>query len=134
MATMGLSGTDLALVAMAYLLAKHMLADFALQTRYQYANKGIYGHPGGLLHAGIHAVLTLPVLMIVPVASPTAAAVVLAAAEFLIHYHVDWTKEQVVRRRGWTSAMDPYWWALGIDQLMHHLTYVGFVWWLLRSQ
>ena len=44
--------------AFAILSAKHTAADFFLQTPYQYLNKGTYGHPGGLLHAAIHAVLT----------------------------------------------------------------------------
>ena len=42
------------LLGLAYLMAKHALADFFLQTKYQWANKGRYGHPGGLLHAAIH--------------------------------------------------------------------------------
>jgi hypothetical protein len=37
---------------------KHAVADFYLQTAYQYSNKGKYGHPGGIIHAGIHAALT----------------------------------------------------------------------------
>ena len=41
----------LALAAVAVLMVKHALADFYLQTPYQYLNKGTYGHPGGLLHA-----------------------------------------------------------------------------------
>ena len=61
---------DLALVALAavaVLLVKHAVADFYLQTPYQYLNKGIYGHPGGLLHSGIHVVLTpLVYLVLVP--------------------------------------------------------------------
>jgi hypothetical protein len=61
---------DLALVALAavaVLLVKHAVADFYLQTPYQYLNKGIYGHPGGLLHSGIHVALTpLVYLVLVP--------------------------------------------------------------------
>ena len=41
----------LVLVAVAVLMAKHMVADFYLQTPYQYLNKGTYGHPGGFLHS-----------------------------------------------------------------------------------
>jgi hypothetical protein len=57
----------LVLAAVAVLLVKHAVADFYLQTPYQYLNKGIYGHPGGLLHSGIHVALTpLVYLVIVP--------------------------------------------------------------------
>ncbi len=48
----------LVLAAVAVLMFKHMVADFYLQTPYQYLNKGTYGHPGGFLHAGIHVALT----------------------------------------------------------------------------
>ena len=91
----------LVLWAMAYLLVKHAVADFYLQTPYQYCNKGIYGHPGGFLHAGIHIALTLPVYLILPPASFIVGALILAG-EFVVHYHVDWAKEQVMKRSGWT--------------------------------
>ncbi len=48
----------LCLAAIAILMVKHAVADFFLQTPYQYCNKGTYGHPGGFLHAGIHVALT----------------------------------------------------------------------------
>ena len=34
------------------LALKHFIADALLQRPYQYLNKGIYGHPGGIVHAG----------------------------------------------------------------------------------
>ncbi len=122
-----LTAMELMLTGVAYLLVKHALADFFLQTRYQWANKGRYGHPGGLLHAAIHVVLSSPVLLIVAPASTVHAAWVLGG-EFLIHYHCDWTKEQLVQRCGWTPTTDQFWRSLGIDQLVHGLTYVGMVW------
>jgi hypothetical protein len=48
----------LALAATVVLMSKHAVADFYLQTPYQYLNKGKYGHPGGIIHAGIHVALT----------------------------------------------------------------------------
>ena len=44
--------------------AKHFLCDFVLQSAYQYRNKGIYGHPGGILHAGLHGLGSLPAVLI----------------------------------------------------------------------
>ncbi|HGG64652.1 MAG TPA: DUF3307 domain-containing protein [Rhodobacteraceae bacterium] len=41
---------------------KHLIADFVLQSPFLVTNKGQYGHPGGILHAGIQAGLTLPIL------------------------------------------------------------------------
>ena len=57
----------LALAAVAVLMFKHAVADFYLQTAYQYLNKGTYGHPGGFIHAAIHVALTpLVYLVLVP--------------------------------------------------------------------
>lgn len=112
--------------AISILLVKHAIADFFLQTKYQVEHKGIYGHPGGLLHAGIHAVLTPAVYLVLPPVS-LAMAVLIPAGEFVIHYHVDWLKEQLIARNGWT-VQDPWFWRLlGIDQLVHGLTYVAIV-------
>ena len=60
----------LLLAALALLQAKHFLFDFVFQTPYQLKNKGTYGHPGGLLHAGLHAAGSLPaILLFQPAAS-----------------------------------------------------------------
>lgn len=116
----------LILAAVAVLMLKHAAADFFLQTPYQYCNKGIYGHPGGLLHAGIHVALTpLAYLVLAPVSLVLAGAI--ALGEFAIHYHVDWAKEQVTRGLGLTPQTAGYWHTLGVDQLLHGLTYLGIV-------
>jgi hypothetical protein len=51
----------------------------------------------------------------------------LVLGEFAVHYHVDWLKEQVTQRNGWTSQDRGFWYALGTDQLVHGLTYVAIV-------
>ena len=51
----------------------------------------------------------------------------IAGAEFLLHYHVDWLKEQVTRRNGWTAQDRGFWFALGTDQLVHGLSYLVIV-------
>ncbi len=120
----------LTLVAIAVLMVKHFVADFPLQTPYQLSNKGRYLHPGGLLHSFIHLVATLPVFLVIAPESPQAAGLILGA-EYLIHYHTDWTKDNINRLAGWTPAHAPFWWAIGFDQLVHGLTYVAIVWALL---
>jgi hypothetical protein len=115
------------LVAMAYLLIKHCIADFLLQTENQRRTKGDYGALGGITHALTHIALTAPVFLILPPVEIGAIAALLAG-EFTVHYHLDWAKEQAVRHNGWTSRDTPFWWALGIDQLGHGLTYVALLW------
>ncbi|HSD92434.1 MAG TPA: DUF3307 domain-containing protein [Methyloceanibacter sp.] len=116
----------LALVAVAVLMFKHGVADFYLQTSYQYLNKGKYGHPGGIIHAGIHTALT-PLVYLVLVPGSFLVASAIAFAEFLLHYHIDWLKEQITHRNGWTPQDRGFWYALGTDQLVHGLTYLAIV-------
>jgi hypothetical protein len=69
------------LAAIAVLLFKHMVADFYLQTPYQFLNKGTYGHPGGFVHAGIHVALTPLVYLVLLPSSLVLAA--LGADQFV---------------------------------------------------
>lgn len=104
------------------LQVKHFICDYTLQNSYQLLNKGTYLHPGGLLHAGLHALFTTVAFLVVV---PTLAlGLGIVVGEFLVHYHIDWTKEQVIRHAGWTSAQTKFWWAIGFDQFLHQLTYI----------
>ena len=116
----------LILAAVALLMGKHAVADFYLQTPYQYLNKGTYGHPGGLLHSAIHVALT-PLVYLVLVPGSLLIAGAIALGEFVAHYHIDWLKEQIVRRNGMTMQDPGFWHALGTDQLVHGLTYLVIV-------
>lgn len=125
-----MSPVHAALAAMTYLLAKHAVADFVLQTPQIYRSKATYGAPGGLLHAFIHILLTMPVFLLFPGGGAGLAAALLAG-EFVVHYHLDWIKEKIVSRYGWAFADRRYWCALGLDQFLHGLTYVAILWiWL----
>jgi hypothetical protein len=111
------------LATLALLEIKHALCDFFLQTTYQVMNKGTYGHAGGVIHAGLHALGTAIVLLIVGPSVILGVAIVVI--EFAIHYHLDWGKEQVSRHASLTPEAGAYWWAFGTDQLLHHLTYIA---------
>jgi hypothetical protein len=102
---------------------KHFICDYPFQTSHQLHNKGIYCHPGGILHSGLHAIFTMAAFLVVTPSLGLGIAIV--AGEFLVHYHVDWSKEQIIRRRGWVASQREFWWAIGIDQLVHHLTYIA---------
>ena len=76
------------------LAVKHFLLDSPLQTPYMYLNKGTFLHPGGLLHAWVHAVGTMAALDIClalrlydthPALHVTFG---LVALDFFIHYFV----------------------------------------------
>lgn len=114
------------LSALTFLTIKHTIADFFLQPAYQYKNKGIYGHPGGLLHALTHIICSTPVFFIIAPAGIMMALLILSA-EFLLHYHIDWLKTNFVKWNGLHAKTEGFWYAIGIDQMAHQLTYIGMI-------
>ena len=122
--------TRLALLTLLAFEVKHLLCDFVLQSKYQVSNKGYYGHPGGLLHAGIHCLFTIPVLLILTHSLAIITAVIIC--EFLVHYHIDWIKARTERLRKWTASDNIYWIAFGTDQFVHQVTYIVIVAIVLR--
>jgi NAD(P)H-hydrate repair Nnr-like enzyme with NAD(P)H-hydrate dehydratase domain len=111
------------LVLLLLLQVKHAVADGPLQTLTMLKDKGFYGRPGGIAHAGIHGAGTLAVLFACGMAAPIVMA--LAAADAILHYHIDFAKETMVRRLDWTNDKPVFWWALQADQLLHQFTYVA---------
>lgn len=116
----------LILAVLTALAVKHFLADFALQTAYQAANKGRYLHPGGLTHVATHGVLSvaaLAPLTLEPFGLAFSALLMLCAAEVVAHYHIDVVKARL------SAGLDParswFWIAFGFDQLLHGLTYLA---------
>lgn len=103
--------------------AKHFICDGPLQTSAMVRDKGYYGRWLGLRHAATHGAGTLVVFLIGSIAP--AWALGLAFVDFAIHYHVDFSKEQIVRRAGWTTANPQFWWSLSADQMLHQLTYIA---------
>ena len=106
------------------LFAKHFIVDFPLQVRYQWSNKGTYGHPGGMLHAFLHGAGTaLCFYWYAPV-----ACVTLGVIDAFVHYHIDWAKMNLNAKLGWgPNTHEEFWWLLGLDQFLHALTYIGMV-------
>jgi Protein of unknown function (DUF3307) len=115
-----------ALLVIVALQAKHIICDGPLQTLAMVRDKSSYGKPLGLLHALIHAVGSAVVLALFGL--PLTVVGSLALLDGVIHYHVDYTKENIVKTFGWTPAVGPYWWAMITDQSLHHMTAVLLVW------
>jgi hypothetical protein len=111
------------------LFTKHFIVDFPLQTKFQWSNKGTYGHPGGLLHSGLHGVAT-SLIFLALINWPT--AVIAGAVDLFVHYHIDWAKMNLNARLGYgPTTHEQFWWLLGLDQYLHALTYVGLIYFLV---
>lgn len=107
------------------LITKHFVADFLLQYPYQFLNKGIYGHPGGLLHAVICGIGSLLACSVVIAITPMLCIII--GVEMVIHYHIDWAKVQINTKYELHPGTTHFWNLLGLDQWLHYLTYVGMV-------
>ena len=114
------------ILGVGFLIIKHTLGDFFLQTEYQLNNKGKYGHAGGLVHAGIHIGLTIPLFYLVPAVGGSTVLTVLIG-EFALHYHIDWAKEQIVSRYKLTVDDPRFWRVFGLDQMAHGITYAAIM-------
>jgi Protein of unknown function (DUF3307) len=118
------------LLILVLLFTKHFIVDFPLQTKFQWSNKGTYGHPGGALHALLHYFGTFLVLIWF---GPIHTAILLAFADGVIHYHIDWAKMKLNAMMQWApNTHEQFWWLLGLDQYLHALTYIGLVYFYLK--
>ena len=127
---------DIALLLLLLLQLKHFICDFVVQTRYQLRYKGIYGHPAGLLHAGLHTTGSAAVLIALKIAGLLSVSITLLAAllaaEFVLHYHIDWGKEQANKPLSKEEGT-AYWALFGFDQFLHQATYVAIAWAVFRD-
>jgi hypothetical protein len=107
------------------LILKHFLADFVFQTNTMVMEKGTYGARGGIQHSAIHAVLTG--LVFYAVFTDFFSIVLIAFIDGVVHYHIDWAKMNINKNKNLTPADEAFWFWLGLDQLMHYLTYIGLI-------
>lgn len=108
----------------ALFVLKHYVADFLLQTGWMALGKERdkqWMLPLAV-HAGIHGAATLLICLAI---APALAW--LGAVDFVVHSVVDRGKALATRASGATPERATYWWLLGFDQTIHHLTDLGFV-------
>lgn len=109
---------------------KHFVADYLLQPRWVLSGKGSMRQVGGYVHAGVHALGSIPAYLIAGVGAAEIGALVLA--EFVIHYAIDFSKVCLSRRSHVGPDKAAFWAMHGADQLMHQLTYAGLIYAALR--
>ncbi len=120
------------LVLLCLLQAKHMFADYFLQTKMMLDGRETYIHFGRFLHAGVHAVGSLLVFAVI--GAPLVFTLPLILAEWVVHYHIDWLKGRYTAVQKLTPADAAFWRAAGVDQALHQLTYVVMIWaWVLYT-
>lgn len=111
---------------------KHLVADYFLQPAWMLAGKGNFAKPGGYAHAGVHAALTAVVLLLANV--PAETLTLLVAAEFVVHYLLDFSKISYSRGVHADTSPRRFWALHGVDQFAHQLTYAAIIWFALASK
>ena len=115
--------TALFLAALIAFQFKHLIADFLLQTTWMANGKE---QPQGWLaplcaHVAIHAVGTA---LIFAFLAP--AYIAMAAVDFVVHFLIDRAKGLAGRALNADSTKTVFWWLIGVDQTLHHLTHMAF--------
>jgi len=108
---------------MVILAVKHVIADFILQTSWiatgKDAKKG-WALPL-LVHCAIHGALALGILLVL-----APRLWFLAVVDFVVHLIIDRAKGFCVANFNVTQEQSHwFWWLIGIDQALHHLTNFG---------
>ena len=111
---------------------KHWYADFHIQTYAQTVRKGVWLDVIGISHSIDHVYTSLIVLLTFSYFYSVSVSVIflLVFVEGFIHYLVDYVK---VRYGTKDSTIPKYWSQFGLDQLVHQLTYLGMVYFLLKN-
>ncbi|RYD64402.1 MAG: DUF3307 domain-containing protein [Verrucomicrobiaceae bacterium] len=119
------------LFTLALLQHKHLLIDWVWQPKFEWSNKHCYGHPGGICHAGKNALGTGLCLFVGMPGVTMAFALWLTFLDFVIHYHIDWSKMNLNQYWNLDATKPQFWWLTGLDQHLHQMTYLGLVWYAL---
>jgi hypothetical protein len=104
------------------LTAKHVVADFLLQNAWMALGKDRKtGWALPLLaHCGVHLALTTALLLIM-----APRFWFLGPIDFAVHMAIDRSKGFCVATFGIAPGHPWFWWLIGIDQALHHLTGFG---------
>ena len=114
------------LILLVLLQIKHMFADFYMQTPRMLSGRDTYLHLGRAEHAGVHALGSVIVFVIM--GAPVGFTLWLVVAEWIVHFHIDWFKARWSMRKQHSPAEAGFWRAAGTDQALHQLTYLAMAW------
>lgn len=107
---------------------KQFLADFLLQTEYMLgkAKRKNWVRPL-LFHALVHATGTLII-----VGALKESLWWLSVVDLVVHFIVDRIKASPKRLNRFRPDQKEFWWCLGGDQMLHHLTHYFIIWMIVR--
>ena len=123
--------TSIFLLLVAFQL-KHFIADYPLQTQYMLGKTKATGWIKPLAaHAAVHAWFTF--LIILFISPDNYLLYLLVLVDFVIHFTVDRIKASPKLGGKFNPTQPYFWWALGADQMAHHLTHYVFIYILISN-
>jgi hypothetical protein len=111
------------LIILSLFVIKHWFIDFVWQTQEEIANKGTYGNLIGIQHSVKHGLGTYMVLFVSGFGMTF--PIMYAISDLIMHYHIDWAKMNL--SQNFTPKDHAFWVWFGIDQMLHYLTYILFL-------
>ena len=113
-------------ILLGLLFVKHWYVDFVNQSMEEVASKGNYCEWQGIKHSLKQGIGTFLVFALTDVSFMDAW--LFGLIDFVLHYHIDWSKININRKKNYTIEMPQFWYWLGLDQLAHSITYLFLVW------
>ena len=112
------------------LIIKHCIVDLGIQSHFLWGktqNKiNYFGCHSHYLH---HAIGTFIAFILF---TDIKTALLATAIDYIVHWHVDFTKHNINTYLDLTRKDKLYWWTATIDQLLHFLTYYLLVIYLVN--
>jgi len=108
---------------------KHFIADYPLQTQYMLGKMKTKGWILPLFaHSLVHGIITFSILIIF---APTLWY--LALMDTMVHFIVDRIKASPNMLNRFAIDDKFFWWSLGADQMLHHLTHYCMIYMIVKG-
>lgn len=121
---------QLAILLLVLLQLKHFICDYPLQTQFMLGKAGATNWFEPLLaHSAVHALGTF--LVFIYFSLPL--AILFAIVDLVLHFIVDRIKASPTMGGRWNPSQPYFWWALGFDQMAHHVINIVFVYLLVTN-
>lgn len=110
---------------------KHFLADYPLQSNYM-LRKFEDGWSFFLplcAHCGVHAGLTFAIA--IGFTHSLTFSLAVTAFDFIVHFFMDRIKAGKKYLGRFAPSSPYFWWSFGLDQMVHHLTHLAIIYWIV---
>jgi len=115
-------------ILLAVFQIKHFLADYLFQTPYMLGKLNKEGWVLPLTaHTAVHAFSTLVILLVF-----APSLWYLSIFDGVMHFIMDRIKASPNLLNRWGPDKPYFWWALGLDQMIHHLTHYIVIYLIIR--